>query len=68
MSEREPVEITIDQVLVETKAAYLCRVDVEQIWLPKSQIIDGMETMDTNTTDSCTISIPEWLAIEKDLV
>ncbi len=42
----------------ETKQAFLFKIDDEEVWLPKSQCDwDGHSS----------VSIPEWLAIDKDL-
>ncbi len=50
----------------ETDAALLCRVDGEDVWIPKSRILDGTDV--ERPGDVGTLVIPEWLAVEKGLV
>jgi hypothetical protein len=45
----------------EADAAILIVLDEEKYWIPRSQIIDHDEAGNA-------IEIPEWLAIEKELV
>ena len=59
----EYVEIVYDEEVRETVHARLLRIDGRDVWLPKSQI-DDVATDGENGT----VSIPEWLAIEKELV
>lgn len=62
---REPVEIYFDEILRETEqgdeqdGAYLFAIDDQEVWLPKSQV---------ELVEPGIMEIPEWLAIEKELV
>jgi hypothetical protein len=64
MSTSEPVEISFEELVRETPAAFLLKMEEgifgEKVWFPKSQC-----TLDEETK---TIEVPEWLAIEKGLV
>ena len=55
----DQVDIEFDDVVHETEKAYLISVDGNEIWIPKSQIIE---------MDDSTMTIPEWLAEENDLI
>ena len=48
----------------ETKAAWLVNDGDRDIWLPKSQC--EVDIAGDNTT--CIVTLPEWLAIEKELI
>lgn len=65
MSDRY-VEIYVDEILRETESAYLCRIEGEDIWLPKSQIKDA----DNYCDGECEIDmeITRWIAEQKGLV
>lgn len=57
----------IDIVVIvknETAKAYLVTDSKKQVWLPKSQI----EIVKSRTDMTSTVTLPEWLAIEKGLV
>ena len=60
MGNEEVVEINFDEVIKETALAYLIRIDEDEIWLPKSQC-----DMDQA---GHVVDIPEWLALDKDLI
>ncbi len=62
MSHDDMITIHAD-ILQVTDAAVLVNCDDREIWLPLSQIDFSGERGDTNTP----ISLPEWLADEKDL-
>ena len=47
------------ELLRETEGAYLIDDGVRQVWVPKSQVVHN---------DDGTFTMPEWLAIRKDLV
>ena len=47
----------------ETKAAWLINDGDRDVWLPKSQC--EVEVMDDK---SCIVTLPEWLALEKELI
>lgn len=61
MSDQRDVELTYINVLYETAAAILFEFPEGEVWVPKSQIVDHDE-------ESREVVIPEWLAIEKELV
>ena len=60
MSKSEEIEIDIE-ILAETdKAIMLENLQDEKVWLPKSQI-------DISASEDSML-IPEWLAIDKELI
>lgn len=65
MSNRSTTLITVTEVKIATEKALLCVVDGTEVWLPRSQILDG--DLDKRG-DSGEIEIPTWLADEKDLL
>jgi len=62
----EPVSFEVDEVVKETEAAFLCSIEGEELWIPKSQLKDGSDELEEG--GSGTIVIPTWLAEEKGLV
>lgn len=54
------------QVLHETEKAALVTVDVPDngVWLPKSKI----ELSETGIAGIMTVTLPEWLALDKGLI
>jgi hypothetical protein len=54
------------QVLHETDKAAMVTLDVPDngVWLPKSQI----ELNETGIAGIMTVTLPEWLALEKGLI
>lgn len=67
MSQR-PVDIEV-WIHHETDSAYLVSLPAEmaeKVWLPKSQII--MTGVGCVPPCSAEVTLPEWLAIEKELV
>ncbi len=60
----EPIEIWVELIMI-TNAAILINDGQTEAWLPKSQIeYDD----DAEPGDTIDIEMPEWLAVEKDLV
>lgn len=59
----EEVDIVYDELITSTEKAMLYRIDNLKVWIPKSQILHS-----TYQSGSGTLTIPEWLAIEKELV
>lgn len=47
-----------------TKAAYLVNDGTKDVWVPKSQC----ELAENPTTATHTLTLPEWLAQEKELI
>lgn len=63
--------VTFDDVLVihATELAILCEIDDEEVWIPKSRIEDSdFDVKRARPGNHGFIEIPEWLAIEKELV
>lgn len=61
---RPTVLVNVTEVKVSTDKALLCVVDGEEVWIPRSQIVEG-DLEDKG--DSGEIEIPEWLATEKGI-
>lgn len=57
----EDAVIDYDVELRETPAAFLFLIDDNEVWVPKSQIVE-------HDTRRSRITIPQWLAEEKELV
>jgi len=53
------VDVTYDKILHVTDRAALFQIDKEEVWVPTSQIYEAT---------AATINMPEWLALEKDLL
>ena len=66
MSVEETCEFDDISVIRETDAALLVVSEGEQMWVPKSQLLDGTE-IDT-VHDVGRMVIPHWLAEKKELV
>lgn len=64
---KEPVYFEDVEVLHETDAAILVNLDGEEIWIPKSQILDESEVFDMDSSGG-TLVITEWIAMEKELI
>ena len=65
----EPVSFEGVEILRATDLALHCKIDGEKVWIPKSQILDGSNFGDDSEEgDEGELIIPEWLAIEKELV
>lgn len=52
------------EVKFETDFAYLLNDGENDFWIPKSQVIEKVHVSD----DDYEFEIPEWLAIEKEVV
>lgn len=63
--ESNPADIDVEILRETNMAIFVSNGDMEA-WIPKSQIIDSDENFEIGT--SITITIPEWLAIEKELI
>jgi len=57
MSSHKLVDIEVE-LRHETDAAYLVNDGGESVWVPKSQC----------ELDGSTLTLPEWLAMEKELI
>lgn len=62
----EPVSFDDVEVLQDSGKAICVRVDDKEVWIPKTLIHDDSEVYKEGTEG--TLVIPEWLAIEKELV
>jgi len=68
MSDVEEVEISCS-FLRATARAVLIEDGNDEVWIPRSQIIDSDKDIDSlEREDEFTITIPQWLADEKGLV
>lgn len=66
MSHSNWVHLDVEEIVQETEAAFLLRLDGgEEIWLPKSQI-DDAEAYTVGDED-LTVSVTEWIAKQKGL-
>lgn len=54
------------EVIGETVNAIKCLVDGKEVWIPRSQIIDSFDIR--GLYDKGDLTIPEWLAVEKEIV
>lgn len=61
----EGVRVEDVRAMRETDKALLCRIEDEEVWIPKSQITDDSEVYKQG--DDGTLVITEWLANEKGL-
>lgn len=57
------IEVTAELVHETPKAFLICEGD-ENIWIPKSQIMDGWKI----SSGLITFDIPEWLARAKEMI
>ncbi len=62
---KEPYRIDHVKVVRESGAALLVLIDGQQVWIPKSQVLDESEVWGDG--DQGQLVIPEWLAIERGL-
>lgn len=61
------IEYFTCEIRHETTNAYLLHDGDREIWMPKSQISDEKISFD-GRTEWLEFGIPEWLAIEKEMV
>lgn len=59
--EDDGVEITIEVITQETAKAILCEVDGENVWIPKSQILEGEDDIEPGA-ENVRITVATWLA------
>lgn len=69
------VRIYHDGIVRETDKAILVKINDKDIWLPKSQLTEDvdsnqldLELSDDETTDKPCLYLKEWLALEKGLI
>jgi hypothetical protein len=66
-TDREPFEVQFSEVVRTTEAAVLVKTaDGGEVWLPVSQV-DDWQDPDPFTARMGSCTIPEWLAIKKEL-
>ena len=61
-------EIFVDTVIRETTNALLCEIGDRQVWIPRSQICFEESDIYEEGDGNGVVVIPEWLAIEKELI
>ncbi len=59
------VYVEVDRIMKETPKAFLCDIDGEEVWLPKSQISDPDDYEEGDV--SVGLSVSEFIANEKGL-
>lgn len=70
----EPIEIVNCRVIKDSQPGYLnqgallVRHDGEECWIPKKLIDENSEVYNATTAKEGVLIIPEWLAIDKELV
>lgn len=66
----ETVEIDFMHIVVETNQAILFEFDTGRCWIPKSQIEELIKEAPDKETNKQPgrVELPEWVAIEKELV
>jgi hypothetical protein len=68
-SRNEPVDFEHVVVVCVRDKALLCKGADFEVWVPKSQLCQESEIFaESEEGDAGTLVIPEWLAIDKDLV
>lgn len=60
MRQNKIVDVEVDRWLTETPQALLLVINGKRVWLPKSQV-------EFNEEDG-TVSMPEYYAIDKELI
>lgn len=60
------VDVTVDEVEVETEKAIMVSDGYKTAWIPKSQIAETSEVQARG--DRGNLRIPEWLAKDKGLI
>jgi len=59
MSDEELIDVEV-RVLYETERAFRVTDGAKEVWLPKSRV--------EMSEDHTTVTLPEWLAVEKELI
>ena len=57
------IEVSVRRLAETDRAILVTQDDKEKIWLPKSQI-----EFEPNNDGTITVTLPEWLAREKELI
>jgi len=61
------IELAIE-LIGKTDLALFVFDGIRTVWIPKSQILDPEDLDDYNYGECFTITIPEWLALEKEMI
>lgn len=62
------VDVTDVERRHATDRAVLIRQDEVEVWIPVSQILKGSEVTDVSVKRRGTMVLPEWLALENELI
>jgi len=65
MSHSGYVHVLVEKIIGESDSAFLCRIDGEEMWIPKSQITDP-EIYERGDED-VTVSMTQWIADKKGI-
>lgn len=66
MSASNYVTFDVDEIVRETDAAFLLRIEDEEHWIPKSQIADASDYAMGDV--DCSMSLTEFIARQKGLL
>lgn len=67
-SMNEEVEVSVEITTFTENAIRIENLTGEDVWVPKSQITDYSCDDCDDINEATLIFIPEWLAIDKDLI
>ena len=63
------IEIETDEIVKVTQEAVLVRIDKEEVWVPKSQIHDGVDFgYSCEGEEGLVLEVQEWWAIQEELI
>ena len=63
------IELETDEVVKVTQEAVLVDIDGREVWMPKSQIKDGVDIhYDLEGEEGVILEIAEWWAIQEELI
>jgi len=60
------VHLDVEEILKDTGKAFLCVIEGDQFWIPRSCVADAGDYGEGDV--NCTISVKESFAVEKGLV
>jgi|SoiMethySBSTD1v2_1073268.scaffolds.fasta_scaffold5118883_1 hypothetical protein len=63
---RPSAEFLKVECVKETELALLCVIDGDEVWIPKSQVMDDSEV--NAEGDEGTLVVTEWFAVKEGLV
>lgn len=64
----EMVEVNVTFLFAAPAAIRVEDADGKPMWIPKKEIASGYEDGDFSRNDSLTLTIPEWLAVDRGLI